>query len=212
MHSAMAFSGDADDIARARARLGPPDNEAPAAVGVSGVIGRSIDAAILLMGLARYTTGLQVELAIRCRLDLDPADLTYSTLDGGLLAGVQLADGRTAVAGRFRWDDGLSADEPLLTHQSGGGGGREWSTNLWLSPAPPPGDLVLVVAHPALGVDESSFTVDGEALRAAAGRVEVLWPREPDRDHALPEPAVPEVAAGGWFERAWAPAEPKDPR
>lgn len=207
-----AFSGDADGIARARARLGPPDNEVPAAVGVSGVIGRSADAAILLAGLARYTTGLQIELAIRFRLDPDPADLTYSTLDAGLLVGLQLADGRAAVAGRFRWDDGLSADEPLLTHQGGGGGGREWARTLWLSPAPPPGDLVLVVAHPALGVDESSFTVDGEALGAAAGRVEVLWPREPDREHALPEPVLPEVAAGGWFEQALARLERDGPR
>lgn len=211
MYSAVSFSGDADGIARARARLGPPDNEVPAAVGASGVIGRSPDAAILLAGLARYTTGLQIDLAIRCRLDPEPVDLIHPTLDAGLLAGVELADGRTVVAGRFRWDDGLAGDEPLLTHQSGGGGGREWSTTLWLSPAPPPGDVVLVVALPALGVDESRFTVDGEALRAAAERVEVLWPREPDREHGLPEPALPEVTAGGWFEQALARAKPTEP-
>ncbi len=46
MYSALAFSGDADDVAQARFRYTQPDNEAPSAVGVSGVIGRSADVAI----------------------------------------------------------------------------------------------------------------------------------------------------------------------
>ena len=71
MYSALAFSDDADDVAQARCRFGPPDNEAPSTVGVSGVIWRSADVAILLVGLTRYTTGLQIELAIRRRLDPD---------------------------------------------------------------------------------------------------------------------------------------------
>lgn len=210
MHSALAFSGDPDDVAQARMRFGPPDNEVPSAVGVSGVVGRSADAAILLVGLARYTTGLEIELAVRCRLDPDPADWTYSTFDAGLLVGVELADGRTAVAGRPRWNGAPAADQPVLIHSRSGGGGREWSGTLWLSPAPPPGDLVLVVANLALGVDESSFTVHAEALRAAADGVEVLWPREPDQARPDIRTPTPDVPPGGWFARALPAARTDD--
>jgi len=82
------------------------------------------DVAALVVGLSRYTTGLQIELAVRCRIDPDPGDRMHSTVEAGLFAG------------------------PVLTHW-GGGGGREWSSTLWLTPAPRPGDLVLVIADAA---------------------------------------------------------------
>ena len=211
MHSsAMLFSDDdgADDLAQTRLRFGPPDNEAPAAVGVSGVIGRSADAAILLVGLARYTGGLQVELAVRRRLDPEPADQLNARFDVGLLVGVELADGRTVVAGHGSWAGSPAPDEPVLVHRGGGGGGREWSSTLWLTPAPPPGDVVIVVACPSLAVDESSITVPAAALEAAAGTAEVLWPREPDRQYTpVPQPPV-DVPPGGWFERAYGEVRP----
>ncbi len=46
----------------------------------------------------------------------------------------------------------------------------------WLWPLPPVGPLTLVVDFPARGLAESSVTVDGSALRAAAGRAVPLWP------------------------------------
>src|SRR4051812_27381717 len=63
MHSVLSLSGDSGDPidpAVWMARYNPPDNEAPAAIGASGVIGRSADAAVMLMGLTRYTNGLQI--------------------------------------------------------------------------------------------------------------------------------------------------------
>ncbi len=147
MHSATAFSGDADDVAQARFRFGPPDNEAPSALGVSGVIGRFSDVAVLLVGLSRYTTGLQIDLAGRCRLDPDLGDRKHSTVDARLFAGVGIADGRTAaVAGSYVRNNWPAADQPVLTDW---GGGREMSSALWLTPVPPPGAPVLVVADPA---------------------------------------------------------------
>ena len=148
MHSTLAVSGDADDVAQARSRFGPPDNRAPSALGVSGVIGRPADVANLLVGLTRYTAGLQIELAIRCRLDPDLGDRVHPAVGAGLFAGVEIADGRTAaVAGRHIRNNWPAADPPVLIQL--GGGGREWSSALWLTPAPPPGDPVLVVADPA---------------------------------------------------------------
>ena len=211
MHSAMLFSEDAGDVSQARSRFSPPDNEAPAAVAVSGVIGRSADAAILLVGLARYTNGLAIDLAVRRRLDPEPTDQMYATGDAGLLVGVELADGRAVVAGQAGWGSWPDADEPVLAHRSGGGGGREWSSSLWLTPAPPPGDLVVVVASAALGIDESTLTVGAEALLEATGRAEVLWPREPDQAQPAVRPIPVVVPRGGWFERAFDAAPTDEP-
>ena len=148
MHSTLAFSGDADDVAQPRSRFGPPDNRGPSALDVSGVIGRPADVLNLLVGLTRYTAGLQIELSIRCRLDPDLGARMHSTGDAGPFAGVKLADGRTAaVARRHIRNTSPAADQPVLTHWGGGGG--EWSSALWLTPAPPPGAPVLVVEDPA---------------------------------------------------------------
>lgn len=205
MHFVTAFSDDSvepHDHSAAMARYSPPDNEAPAAVAASGVIGRSADAAAMLVGLTRYTRGLQLQLAIRRRLDPEVPDALHETMDAGLLVGVELADGRTAVAGLDPWDDPPAPDEPMLAHSGAGGGGREWAITLWLTPAPPPGDLVIVVANPTLGIAESSLTVGADALRHAADAVEVLWPREPDRAHPGLQRSRPDAPPGGWFERA----------
>lgn len=147
MHSTLAVSGNADDVAQARSRFGPPDNRAPSALGGSGVIGRPADVVNLLVGLTRYTAGLQIELAIRCRLDPDLGARVHPAVDAGLFAGVEIAEGRTAaLAGRYVRNNWPAADQPRLTDW---GGGREMSSALWMTPAPPPGAPVLVVADPA---------------------------------------------------------------
>jgi hypothetical protein len=143
MHSALAVSRGADDAVRARLRFGPPDNRAHAALGVSGVIARRAEMAVLLVGLTRYTAGLQIELALRCGLDADLGDGTHSTVDAGLFAGSEAADGRiAALTGRDARNNWPAADQPVLI------GDRELSNTLWLTPVPPPRAPVLVVADP----------------------------------------------------------------
>ena len=187
MHSTLAVSGDADDVAQARFRFGPPDNRAPSALGVSGVIGRSADVAILLVGLTRYTTGLQIELAVRCRLDPDLGDRMHSTVDAGLFAGVEIADGRTAaVAGRHIRNNWPAPDQPVLTHW--GGGGARVVERPVVDPSAAARSPGARRRRPGLGVDESSLTVDAEALRAAAETVEVVWPSEPDQAYPAAQP------------------------
>jgi hypothetical protein len=138
MHSATGISGEADDVAQGRFWFGPPDKEDPSAVG------RSTDVAILLVGLARYTTGLQIELAIRCRIDPDLGDRMHPTAGAGLFAGVELPDRRDAAAdGRHIRSNWPTADQPVLTRW-GGGGGREWSSTLWSTPAPPRAPALVV--------------------------------------------------------------------
>lgn len=212
MHSRPAVASSDDDSGDVwRARFAPPDNEAPAVIAASGVIGRSADAAVLLSGVACYTRGVAIDLAIRRRVDPEPADVLHASSDAGLLVGVELADGRTVVAGHDVWSAPPAVGEPTLVLRSAGGGGREWAISLWLAPAPPPGDLVVVVAHPALAVDEASVRVDAESLRVAAGRAEVLWPREPDRAEPALPPVRTDVPRGGWFERALGAVRPDEP-
>jgi hypothetical protein len=146
MDSAIGISGDAHGVAQAGFRFGP-DNEAPSALDLSGVIGSS-DRAILV-GLSRYTTGLQIELTARCRLGLDPGDRMRSMVSAGLFAAVEFPDGRAATEGRrTKRKRKPPADRPVLTHWDGGGG-REWSSIQGLTPALPPRELVLVVADSA---------------------------------------------------------------
>ena len=203
MHLVSGSSGNPIDPEQWMARYNPPDNEAPAAIGAGGVIGRSAEVAVMLTGLLRYSNGLQIELAIRRRLDPPPGDRLHESMDAGLLVGVELADGRAVVAGHDVWSNPVpAADEPALAHRGGGGGGREWSMSLWLTPVPPPGELVIVVAGPELGIEESRLTVDGGALSAAADAVEVLWPHEPPQAHPGLVPVPRDVSPGGWFDRA----------
>ena len=143
MHSALTLSGGGDGGAQARFRFEQPDNNALSARGVSDATGRSTDVATLLLGLSRYTTGLQIELAVRCRFDPDLGVRMPST--AGQLAEADFADGRAvAAAGRYSHNTPAAA----LTRW-GAGDGREWSSSLWLTPAPPPGEPLLVVADPA---------------------------------------------------------------
>ena len=104
---------------------------------MSGVIGRSANPAILLRGLTRYTTGLQIELAARCRLDPDLRDGVDPTVDAEPFVGGELPQPASAVDGRHSWNS-------LAAHWGENRGDRGWSSTLWSTPASPPGDPVLV--------------------------------------------------------------------
>lgn len=64
---------------------------------------------------------------------------------------------------------------PVVMHRGGGGGGNSWKMAYWLWPLPPDGPLTFVAQWPALGVEESSASIDGSALRQAATEAEVVW-------------------------------------
>jgi hypothetical protein len=50
-------------------------------------------------------------------------------------------------------------------------------------------------------VDGAAFTVDAEALRAAAEKFEVWWPSGRGQAHAAIQPAPLDVPSGRWFAR-----------
>jgi len=88
----------------------------------------------------------------------------------------------------------------VLQHQGGGGGSRTYEITYWLTPVPS-GDLVVVAASVEHDLPEGRVVVPGDAIVEAAGRGQVLWPREPDRQYEPDAARLPDVPPGGWFAR-----------
>ena len=193
-------------------RLSAPENEVPAAVAVSAVLGRTDAAAVSLTGVQVFSTGLSFELGLRCRPEAaellegrNVGDLLWGHGGRGapLLIGVQFSDGRRAsnVPGEELFTGPAAADSVLL-HQAGGGGGQlSADQSWWLSPLPPDGPLRIVVRCDVLGLDETVTELDGTAIRAAAAGVVTLWPWVSPQAVQPPEPPALDLPAGSWFAR-----------
>ena len=54
-------------------------------------------------------------------------------------------------------------------------GADSWEMEYWMWPLPTDGPLTFVADWPALGIHESSASVDGSALRQAATEAETVW-------------------------------------
>lgn len=189
---------------------GPPENELPVPVAVHAVLARTDDLVIALVGGHVWSTGVSLDLTVRVRRRDPAAPELFLLLDGlgrgrrtgplpgRLLLGVELADGRVATnLQREHADD----DAPRLVERGGHGGERTVDKQLWLTPVPPEGDLVVVCACEALGVAETRTVVPAAVLTGARERVVRLWDVEPDVPGA-DAPLADDVPAGGWFERA----------
>lgn len=183
----------------------PPDNEVPGVLGLGQVLTRTADAALLLLALSVYSTGAVLDLALFRRVEADPMAERYQPMDHGVLVGIEMADGRVATsigtsAPGLR--DPVDAQVPALNALGGGGGGRSYELSYWLTPAPPPGDLVVLAVGEPLGLPEGRVVVPASALAEARERCERLWPREPERQWSPQDVPRPHVPRGGWFERA----------
>jgi hypothetical protein len=200
-------------------RRSAPENEAPAGLPFSAVLGRTDETAVFVTGFRVYSTGLAFTLSVRLRSEPrsrlahrihelisghGPGD-PDGTLDERLLLGVEYADGRTATNLTSDWpprfeQDAVETDEPLLSMSGGGGGGRAYDHDFWLSPVPPAGPLTFVCRWPGFGITESQTEVDASQIAAALDRVQILWPWEPAADHdPEPEPGEPQLPSDGWF-------------
>jgi hypothetical protein len=204
---------DADAMLRRQRRMSEPDNEVPAPVPFTAVLGRTDDVAVCIVGIHVFTTGLSFQLAVRLRqvppglhhriFEMVSGHRLDTSAEDRLLLGVELVDGRTAsnVASDywFAMDD-LPDGRLVLSPGRGGGGRLHYDQRFWLSPLPPPGPVTFVCAWPALGLTESSAECDGQLLLDAAARAVVLWP--PSSQSVEPEPPPePPVVPTGWFSR-----------
>jgi len=199
-------------------RMNPPENEIPAAVAIRALLARTDDVAIALIGGYAYTVGLRFDLVIRLRREprgsmAQKSEVLLSTYSGRddsdeqLLLGVEYADGRTATnfhahgLGSRAMSTGDDPDKPFLSPMGGSGGGRSMDQWLWLTPLPPPGQLLVVCAWSGLGIPESRTVLDGAAINEAGSRAMVLWPPLPPWAEEPVEPVEPRVPAGGWFDK-----------
>ena len=207
MHTVVFGSNDGRDDEAAQAatdawrRTMPPDNEVAGTLPVDTVLTRSADAAFTLRSLQVLSNGALLCFILHHRLDDEPGTIGPRRFE--VLVGVELSDGSTATS--FQGDalvgpGQVTSDGPVLQPQGGGGGGRSYEMTYWLTPRPV-GDLTVVAASVTYGLPEGRVVIPGEAIASAAGRGQVLWPREPDRQYRPDDVGPPEVPPGGWFAR-----------
>ena len=87
---------------------------------------------------------------------------------------------------------GPDETEPMHGLEEGGGGGsdREYESNFHAWPVPDAGDLTFVVEWPRYGISETTTTIDGDLIRAAASRARPVWSGDSDRPHRLSRTAM----------------------
>ena len=185
-----------------------PDAYQNGAIAFHAVVGRTDELAVAIVGADAYSTGIAVSLAIRLRHN-DRSELAHELFGrrhrggsaGDLLVGVAYPDGRTAIVSATAFPDPrLDPDHPTLAQRGGGGGGRSFGIDYWLTPLPPPGDLIVVVAWPSQGVDETHTPIPADLIAEGLVRNTELWPWEPPTEYDdPPRPEPPVLPEGGWF-------------
>jgi hypothetical protein len=88
---------------------------------------------------------------------------------------------------------------PSLIDHGGGGGGRTFEMNYWLTPMPPPGDLTIIVAWPTRVIPESRAVIPGDVIVQGASANVELWPWQPPENDEPPPPREIVLPEGGWF-------------
>lgn len=200
-----------EELARLTRRFSPPDNEIPAGVGLSILLGQSDNVAVGITQMEAFSTGFRFTVAVRVReprmdrlplfhlVGAHPAGIRSESEDR-LLLGIEYADGRRAsTISNVQIPGGMAPDDEQLTITShnGAGGERAVDQTYWVAPLPPDGPVTVVMAWPGFGIPESRAVLDGVEIRAAAGRSRVLWPPQPPFE-SPPSPPPPPPPSG-WF-------------
>ena len=179
---------------------GPPRYELPAIVPVGRFLHRSAGRVVAVESVSAYSTGCTINLTWTIRRT-DEDDQEWAVMNAGFfnrfgppgpsvsgkdifLFGVELPDGtRASISTVDQYAGppmGQEPEGPVFTFRSGGGHGGDHDLSvtgtLWLWPLPPAGDLRLVTQWTAMGIEESSITLDGAALRDAAMDAQAYWP------------------------------------
>jgi hypothetical protein len=155
-----------------------PSNELGVVVPLRVVFARTDQAAVAVVGVTAYTTGVSLTLALRWRSRRGEEGFDAEMLEwpfgqgamspslGGELPpellrfGVQFADGRktTTLGASVAWGVGAAAGAekeppgPILSPSSGDGGDGEWNAEYWLWPLPAPGTLTFAIEWPSMGL------------------------------------------------------------
>ena len=214
----MHHQGDAltpEQVNEWHRRMSPPQNELPAGVGLTVLVGRTDDTAVGVTQIEAFSTGWRFTLAVRLR-QVRPElvrgglfPLIGSHVHPGveipladrLLLGIEYADGqRASTLYDMRMPEPGAREDAqrlVLVQEGGGGDDHSYDQTYWVTPLPPEGPVTLVLAWPNFGVPESRTAIDSAAIRAAAGHSHVLWPPQPAMER--PEPPPPPRPPSGWF-------------
>jgi len=199
-------------LRRQRQRMSVPRNEAGGVVFVEPVVFRSAKCALQLETTRVFSTGVQFQFRVLVRQQTarqpGQAPTAPSMLgmgrtggDDALWVGVKLADGRKATnAGGRPPSVELPEDAVTLSRTGGQSSGNSASLSYFLTPAPPPGPVTLILAWPAFDIEESTLVIPADELAAAATRRVTLWPEQPEDERFNP-PRPPRPPMGGWFEQ-----------
>jgi len=194
-------------------------NEIPGTIALDLLLGRTDEIAVALGGMAAYSTGLQFDLRVRQKTstrfvdDRGPQMRLHEQVmgargrggggDDALLLGFGYPDGRTVTnvgAHRSPWEE--SDDAPILHPGSGGGDHQAYDASFWLSPLPR-GDLAVICAWPARGVEEFHGVIGRRIIEDAVARVVELWPWSDDEEPRTSEsPRLPKLPSDSWFTTA----------
>ena len=181
--------------------MGPPQDELGVPVPVRVLLAHTSQVAVAVTELIAYTTGFELQVAIRWRNDGDHSrsariGMAHPVSAGGPVPddlfrfGVQFADGRRGsslgtanLPTVTAWRTAVAAGDPppvpdlVLVPRGGGGGGRSYDQRYWAWPLPPPGTLTLACEWPAAGIGLTTQEIDAGRVLEAAGHGARLWPQ-----------------------------------
>jgi hypothetical protein len=205
-----------EQIHEAHQRLSPPENEFPAGVGLTVLLGRTEDAAVGITQFEAFSTGFRFTIAVRTRRPrpalayggLSALINSYAipgveiALEDRLLLGIEYADGQRASnlqdMGTSRSGAETEGQRMLFFQAGGGGGEHSVDFTYWVSPLPPEGPMTFVLAWPNFGMPESRTVLDSALIRDATQHVLTLWPPDPEAGRR-PKPPRPPRPSSGWF-------------
>ena len=214
-HSAAGQPPSPERMERWRRRMSPPDNEFPAGLGLTVLLGHTEDVAVGITQVDAFSTGFRFTLAVRvrrARAELAHGGL-FTLISAHARPGVEIPLERRLLLGIEYPDDrrastlydmptpgavaGLDDAQLVLVQQSGSGDEQSVDQTYWVAPLPPEGPVTAVLAWPGFGIPECRTVLDGGAIRAAAARSQVLWSPQPRKDSSQPPP--PPRPSTGWF-------------
>ena len=140
------------------------------------------DAVVIIDGLMAYPEGFEFTLSAWAPDDtvsLPPFPHWYrdrATAEwppGVVRVGVAFADGRMASNLIEDIDESVRSGGAVL--RRAGESTRLSKVQYWVGPLPPPGAVTLFVEWPAHGMVETAIELDGDAIRHAAARADVVW-------------------------------------
>jgi len=167
-----------------------PEDEIGQPVAIDPILVEGEDAVVAVTGITAYSTGMQVEVAVRT--DPDEAEGTTQPDDPMgemgrpspqqddlpeelLRIQVEYPDGEVASSADPPESEGEPTG-PVLDFSSSQSTVSAWDYEFWLQPLPEPDDedLQVVFEWPAQGIDASE-PLDAAQIDAAAQRVTTLW-------------------------------------